>query len=80
MVEKNHYPAPNPGIGFTWLISILVKALGAIFPQVSSDIKAALEEFLLDFYKKALETTNPWDDFVARFLLRIFSIPVPPEG
>ncbi|GAI98487.1 unnamed protein product [marine sediment metagenome] len=74
------FEPPNPGIGFTWLISILVKALGAIFPQVSSDLKNGLEEFLLDFYKKALETANPWDDFVARFLLRIFSIPVPPEG
>jgi len=34
-------------------------------------------EFLLEFYRKAMETDNPWDDFLARFLLRIFSIPIP---
>ena len=79
MVDKDYYQAPNPGIGFTWLISILVKAIGAIFPQLSSDLKAGLEEYLLDFYKKAMETSNPWDDFLARFLLRMFSIPIPPE-
>jgi hypothetical protein len=42
-------------------------------------IKEALTTFLLDLYKKAHETPNPWDDFVVKFLLRILSIPVPGE-
>ena len=77
MTHQNKFTAPNPGIGFTWIINILVKILSALFPQVSEQLKAALQEFLLDFYKKAMETDNPWDDFLARFLLRIFSIPIP---
>jgi len=70
---------PNPGIMFTWIIDLLIKTLAAILPILTPMIKKALEEFLTDLYKKAVETPNPWDDFVIRFLLRILSIPIPGE-
>lgn len=77
MANENQFMAPNPGIGFTWIISLLVKILASLFPQISEQLKVMLTEFLLEFYRKAMETDNPWDDFLARFLLRIFSIPIP---
>ena len=77
MANEQDFKAPNPGIGFTWIISLLIKTLLALFPQISEELRKALIEFLLDFYRKAMETDNPWDDFLARFLLRIFSIPIP---
>jgi hypothetical protein len=70
---------PNPGIAFTWIINLLIKALGALLPILTPIIKRELEEFLTALYKKAVETPNPWDDFVVRFLLRILSIPVPED-
>jgi len=77
MGDKQDFKAPNPGIGFTWIIQILIKILFGLFPQVSEQLRKALVDFLLEFYAKAMETDNPWDDFLARFLLRIFSIPIP---
>ena len=68
---------PNPGIGWTWIVNLLVKVLGGLFPSISEQLRTELQEFLLGYYKKALETPNPWDDFLARFLLRILDIPVP---
>jgi hypothetical protein len=67
----------NPGVGFTWIINLLINALGSILPVLTPMIKDSLSAFLTDLYKKALETPNPWDDFVVKFLLRILSIPVP---
>ena len=67
----------NPGVGFTWIINLLINALGSILPVLTPMIKESLSAFLTDLYKKALETPNPWDDFVVKFLLRILSIPVP---
>ena len=69
----------NPGVGFTWIINLLINALGSILPVLTPMIKDSLSAFLTDLYKKALETPNPWDDFVVKFLLRILSIPVPGE-
>ena len=67
----------NPGVGFTWIINLLINVLGSILPVLTPMIKESLSTFLTDLYKKALETPNPWDDFVVKFLLRILSIPVP---
>ena len=73
------FEKPNPGVGFTWIINLLINALGSILPVLTPMIKDSLSAFLTDLYKKALETPNPWDDFVVKFLLRILSIPVPGE-
>jgi len=73
------FKTPNPGIGWTWIINLLVKALSVLLPVLTPEIRKLLEESLLDLYKKAVETPNPWDDFLVRMLLRILSIPVPGE-
>jgi len=73
------FKAANPGVGFSWIINLLINALGSILPVLTPMIKDSLSAFLTDLYKKALETPNPWDDFVVKFLLRILSIPVPGE-
>lgn len=68
---------PNPGIGWTWIINILISLLAVIIPAISPVLRERLEKFLLEFYHDAMETDRAWDDFLARFLLRIFGIPVP---
>lgn len=77
---RPEFELPNPGIGWTWLITLLVKALKVLMPIITPVIREELEKFLLEWYAKTLETPNPWDDFVARFLLRIFDIPVPEKA
>jgi len=67
----------NPGIGWTWLIEILIKALSALLVAVTPALREVLKDFLLEYYEKAKETANPWDDFLAKFLLRILGIEVP---
>jgi len=79
MMERkmDGFSFPNPGIGWSWIIDLLIKALSVVMPILTPTLRKALEDFLLDWYKKALETANPWDDFVARLLLRLLGIPIP---
>jgi hypothetical protein len=76
-MEKVEFKFPNPGIGFTWIINLVLQVLGTILPVVTPSIRELLEKFLKDFYAKAKETPNPWDDFLAKFLMRILGIEVP---
>lgn len=68
---------PNPGISWYWIIGIAARVLSPVVGVISEELKAELETFLIKYYHKAMETENPWDDFLARFLLRILDIPVP---
>lgn len=67
----------NPGVGFTWLINILIQVFSTILPVITPQLKKELEDFLIGLYNKAKETPNPWDDFLLKFLLRILGISVP---
>jgi hypothetical protein len=71
------FKLPNPGIGLTWIIELVLKVLGTILPVVTPSIREMLEKFLNDFYAKAKETPNPWDDFLAKFLMRMLGMVVP---
>lgn len=71
------FKAPNPGISLTWIIELVVKVLGLILPVITPSLREMLEKFLKEFYAKAKETPNPWDDFLAKFLMRILGIEVP---
>jgi len=80
-ISKNYgtgkFGVPNPGVSFTWVINLIINALGSILPVLTPMIREALTAFLNDLYKKAVETPNPWDDFVVKFLMRILGIPIP---
>ena len=79
ITSSSGYSFPNPGIGWTWIIDIMIKALGGLLPLITPTLAKELQDFLVAQYKKALETPNPWDDFLYRLILRILSIPVPGE-
>ncbi len=68
------------GVSWKWIIELLVKVLGPVIAILSPMISQALKDALLDLYKKALATPNPWDDFVVGFLLDILSIPRPTQN
>lgn len=69
----------NPGVGFTWIINILMQVFSTVLPVITPMLKKELEDFLLGLYAKAKESSNPWDDFLVKFLLRVLGIPVPVE-
>jgi len=64
-------------IGWTWIVSMLLTVLAAIIPVLSPALRGELEKAMLSLYAKAMESDNPWDDFLMRFLLRILGIPIP---
>ena len=68
---------PNPGVSWYWLINMVVNVLRPLVDIVSPTLRKELEDFLIGYYHKAIATENPYDDFLARFLLRIFAIPIP---
>jgi myo-inositol catabolism protein IolC len=65
------------GMSLNWIIELVVKILSLILPVVTPSLRAELEKFLLKFYEKAKETPNPWDDFLAKFLMRILGMEIP---
>ena len=80
MIPGLNYPRANPGISLPWLVGLLLKLLRPVMGALTPALKKALDEFLLKFYKDSLETDNPWDDFLALFLLRMFGIEEPAGG
>jgi len=71
-------PKANPGISWTWIINLLVVVLKPIIEILTPMIRTELEKLAVKFYAKAESTTNPWDDFLAEFLLKILGLPIPP--
>jgi hypothetical protein len=71
------FKSPNPGMSLTWIIELVVKILSLVLPVVTPSLRAELEKFLLKFFEKAKETPNPWDDFLAKFLMRILGMEIP---
>jgi len=67
----------NPGITLKWVIRLVLLLLKPIMTIVTPTLRKELESFLVAYYKKAEETENPWDDFLALFLLNIFDVSVP---
>lgn len=57
----------------TWIFPILLKIMDLLTPQ----LKLLLKDFALNFYQRAKETDNPFDDIVAGLLMALLSIPTP---
>lgn len=70
-------PKPNPGTTWTWIVNLLVAVLAPVLAALTPMLRTELEKFAVAFYKKAEATPNPWDDFLAGFLLRMLAIPIP---
>lgn len=70
-------PKANPGTTWKWVIDFLVAILGPVMAALTPMLRDELEKLALKFYKHAESTSNPWDDFLAEFLLRIMGIPIP---
>jgi len=71
-------PKANPGISWSWLINVLVAIIGPLLNIITPKLREELAKLLTTFYVKAKSTDNPWDDFLAEFLLRALGYPVPP--
>lgn len=64
-------------VSWKWIIELLAKALGPIMGLLTPLIASVLKGVLIDLYKKALVTSNPWDDFMVGLLLDILGIDRP---
>lgn len=64
-------------ITWGWILKIMVPIFKKLLEMMTPKLEKALEDFLLEMYKKALETENPWDDMAFGFLLELFDIPKP---
>lgn len=71
------FKAPNPGITWTWALKLILLFLKPVMAVITPILRRELEDTLIAYYHKAEETDNPWDDFLAGFLLEILDIPVP---
>jgi RsiW-degrading membrane proteinase PrsW (M82 family) len=70
-------PKANPGTTWTWIINLLIAVLAPVLAALTPMLRTELEKFAVSFYKKAEATPNPWDDFLAAFLVRMLGLPLP---
>lgn len=59
------------------VLAVLAFIFRPLLKIMTPKIEEALEKFVLDLYRKALETDNPVDDLVVGFLLDILDIERP---
>jgi len=55
-------------------ISLLLKLLPLIIPNISRVLREALVEAIEELEKKAQETKNPYDDMLVALLKELFAI------
>jgi len=58
-------------------VSILLPLVSTLINAMTPTLRNLLQEFLLDLYKRARETENPFDDMVTAALLALLGIPSP---
>ena len=54
-------------------LKLLIPMLKVVTPVLVQELKSGIQQF----YLKALETDNPWDDLLAEFLMEILSVEKP---
>lgn len=64
--------------GITWkrILDLLAMFLKPILNLASPMIKEMLDKFLTAWYKKALETENPADDYLVEFIAGILGLDI----
>ena len=63
-------------ITWNWALNIVVLMLRPIFNAITPILRKELEDFLKEYYAKAQESENPWDDYFAEFLCHLLGIEV----
>lgn len=61
------------------ILKYVFQIFAGIIGQMTPSIVAELQGLLINLYKKALATPNPYDDFAVGMLLDILGIPRPPS-
>jgi hypothetical protein len=62
------------GVTKKLIINFAKMLVGVIVRAATPVIEKELEEFLIKWRKKCVETENPWDDMLADFILDILDI------
>ena len=54
----------------TWKfwVELGIRVLGAIIKLVSPEIREAGEKIMKEWYEKAKQTDNPWDDYLVELI------------
>jgi hypothetical protein len=65
------------GVTWTVVVEILKRVLIPLWAAISVELRKRLEDALVQFYRNAQSTPNPWDDFLASLLLASLGIPEP---
>lgn len=65
----------------TWhmLLGLIVKVFGSVVKLISPELRQWITDLVVELYKKAKATDNPWDDFLVELLATILGIDLPSE-
>ena len=63
----------------TWKfwVEIGIRVLGAIVRLVSPEIRKLMEDLLTEWYEKAKQTDNPWDDYLVEVVAQLLGVELP---
>jgi len=56
------------------ILNYAVGIVGSMMPMLSGELRSLLETMARQFYRKAQETDNPWDDLLAGFLMAMLNL------
>lgn len=56
------------------LLTYGLNIISSMLPMLSGELRSLLETMARQFYRKAQETENPWDDILAGFLMAMLGL------
>jgi len=66
-------------VNWTWLLTLVAAVLGPIFKLLSPKIRDAIRTTMLELWKKAQATDNPFDDMAVRFIFELLALEKPAD-
>lgn len=64
------------GFSWNWTLKLLAGTVGRIVGLISPEFRRVTEESMQAWYDRALETDNPWDDYLVIIVAGILGVPL----
>lgn len=64
------------GFSWNWTQVLLSQTVGQIIKLISPEFRQVTDALFQQWFESALQTDNPWDDYLVMFLAGIFGVKV----
>lgn len=66
-------------VSLPWLLGLIAVVIKPVVQALSKKFRDEIQRWITREYAEALETDNPWDDYLFTFLAKMLGVELPTE-